>query len=121
MFHLDARNVVATFVEPILVGPEETAPESSSSVAPSVPGGAGDHKPPTPSVTRARAVGVRHRLWETEGRPGRVKLRCFREPASARRTDFEHRPTGDLPVEGDSVLVDLCAFDYAEIEAYWKK
>jgi alpha-mannosidase len=103
LFHLDARNVVATFIEPLLVGPHESAPTSQPT----------DGKAP-------RAVGFRIRLWETEGRAGSVKLRCFREPASARRTDFEHHPTGDLPVEGDSIIVDLCAFDYVELEAYWK-
>ena len=99
--------MVATSIEPILVGPDEER------VAPQTPAAAD-------AAASARAVGFRIRLWEIEGRAGRVKLRCFREPASARRTDFDHRATGDLPVEGDSIFVDMCAFDYVELEAYWK-
>jgi alpha-mannosidase len=107
LFHSDARNVIATFIEPLLVGPDETSPAPQAAEA-------------STAAAPARAVGFRIRLWEVEGRAGRVKLRCFREPASARRTDFEHRATGDLPVEGDSIFVDMCAFDYVELEAYWK-
>jgi alpha-mannosidase len=66
---------------------------------------------------RIASFGVR--LYETEGRAGRVQLRCFRTPASARRTDFEHRPAGNLPIEDDRLIIDIAAFEWVEVEAYW--
>lgn len=56
------------------------------------------------------------RLVETEGRAGRVKLRCFRNPAQARQRDFQGRTISDLTVEEDTVFIDMTAFEIADVE-----
>jgi alpha-mannosidase len=56
------------------------------------------------------------RLVETEGRPIRARLRCFRTPASARQRDFLGNTICELPIDGDAILVDLAAYEIADIE-----
>ena len=56
---------------------------------------------------------------ETEGRGGRVHLRSFRAPATARRTDFRGGSTDNLTVEGDRIAMDLGAFEWMQVEARW--
>ncbi len=110
LFHIDARNVVATSWEPLSHGPDAQA----------VAGDAASFNPePTASVPAARVTGFRVRLYETEGRAGRVQLRCFRTPALARRTDFEHQPAGNLAIEDDRIILDIAAYEWLEVEAYW--
>ena len=52
-------------------------------------------------------IGFCVRLFEVEGKAGRVHLRSFKSPKTARRTDFQGRATGDLAVEGDKISLDL--------------
>lgn len=59
------------------------------------------------------------RLIETEGRPRRTRLRCFRTPASARQRDFRGRTLNDLQVEADSVIVEMTAYEIADVEVYF--
>jgi len=101
LFHIDARNVVATHWEPLLAGETEQSSDGK----------------PTPAADSI--IGFRVRLMETEGRGGRVHLRSFRAPATARRTDFQRRSTGDLTVEGDRIELDLGAFEWMQVEARW--
>jgi hypothetical protein len=56
------------------------------------------------------------RLVETEGRPVRARLRCFRTPVRARQRDFSGKSICELAIDGDAVLVDLAAFEIADIE-----
>ncbi|HET6882203.1 MAG TPA: hypothetical protein VFI31_18710, partial [Pirellulales bacterium] len=85
LFHLDAKNVVATHWETI----EE-----------------GD-----------RIAGFRVRLWETEGRTGRVQLRCFRPPVSARQINFSGQTLTTFTVEGDAIAIDFSPYEWIEVEA----
>ena len=121
LFHVDARNVVATHWEPLLAGePNRRArgegrgasAEDSEPQAAAVDGGG---QPPAPGSI----IGFRVRLFETEGRGGRVHLRSFRTPTSARRTDFQGQATGDLAVEGDRISLDLGGFEWMQVEARW--
>jgi alpha-mannosidase len=70
--------------------------------------------PPAPVVPDGCGCGVR--LIETEGRPVRVRLRCFRTPTSARQRDFTGHTQHALSIDGDAVLVDLSAHEIAEVE-----
>jgi alpha-mannosidase len=107
LFHIDARNVVATAWEPLLAG----EPAASGDIRD------GDTGDGTIAPAPGSIIGFRVRVLETEGRGGRVQLRSFRPAKSARRTDFLHRPTGDLIVEGDRIVLDLGAFEWMQIEA----
>jgi alpha-mannosidase len=100
LFHVDARNVCATHWEPIVAGKTDSA--------------AGETQAAPGSI-----VGFRVRLFELEGRAGRVGLRSFRTPKSARRTDFLGQATGDLIIEEDRILIDLGAFEWLQLEARW--
>ena len=46
----------------------------------------------------------------------RVKVRCFRPPARARQRDFLGKTITELTIEGDAVLVDLTAYELADVE-----
>jgi hypothetical protein len=87
LFHLDAKNVVATHWEAVDEG--------------------------------GRVAGFRTRLWETEGRAGRVHWRVYRPPGSARRVGFNGQKLADLPIEGDTIAVDFSPFEWLEIEGRW--
>ncbi len=99
-FHLSARNVQILQVLPA------TTPD-----------------PDEPEVWEAHdrgaaqeGIGIVLRLVETEGRHRKVKLQCFRYPKSARLCDFEGRTIAQLRVEADSVLLDVTAYEIADIE-----
>jgi hypothetical protein len=66
-----------------------------------------------------RVTGFRARLWETEGRAGRVHLRVFRPPTAARRVGFAGQTLTDLPIQGDTVAVDFSPFEWLEVEGRW--
>lgn len=87
LFHIDAKNVVATHWEAI--------------------------------DQEARVVGFRVRLWETEGRAGPVRLRCFRAAASARHINFFGETVGSVTLEGDTIFANFSPYELIEIEARW--
>lgn len=60
--------------------------------------------------------GLVFHLVETQGRPSRCKLRLVRDPISARQTDFVGEVLVDLPVEGDTVRLDLTPHEIARLE-----
>ncbi|MGA2031420.1 MAG: hypothetical protein ABSG68_04125 [Thermoguttaceae bacterium] len=96
LFHLDARNVIATCWEPI--GPEESTGIASGTQS-------------------GKCRGFRVRLLETDGRQVTFRLRSFRAPESARKIDFGNNPTGgDLTIEGDSIAIDMRPHEWAEVE-----
>lgn len=66
--------------------------------------------------TPPQGEGFALRLVETEGRAGRVKLRCFRNPAHARQRDLQGRTISDLMIEDDTVHIDMTAFEIADLE-----
>lgn len=86
LFHLDAKNIVATHWSPL------------------------DGEP---------AAGFRARLCETEGRAGRVHLRCFRPVAAARQIDFRGETVLDLNVAGDQIAIDFAPYEWLEVEGTW--
>ena len=70
-----------------------------------------------PLHEEGKVVGFRVRLLETEGRPGRVQLRAFREVRSARQIDFIGQTLVELTVSGDTIPLDLTAYEWVEVEA----
>jgi hypothetical protein len=63
-----------------------------------------------------RSMAVRLRLLETEGKAGRVKVRCWRTPGGARQVDFLGQTMTELPIAGDAVAIDIAAYEWIEIE-----
>ncbi len=99
-FHVSSRSVQIVGLLPLLNPPPEPV---------------GDWEPPAPAIPPSGA-GCTVRLQETEGRPTRVKLRCFRTPTSARQRDFLGKTIADLTITEDSVSVDLTSHEIADIE-----
>jgi alpha-mannosidase len=100
LFHVDAKNVVATDWQPL-------AGEADANAAAS-----GDCSPTT---------GFRARLLETAGRAGRVTLRVFRPLAAARQVDFLGQTMLEVPVENDKITLDFAAYEWIEVEATWSR
>jgi alpha-mannosidase len=88
LFHLDAKNVVATHWETKTDGAGQAGP-----------------------------AGFRVRLLETEGRGCRIGLRSFRTLAAARRLDPSGSEPVTLEVSGDRVTAEMPAYGWIEIEA----
>ncbi len=63
-----------------------------------------------------RGWGLVFHLVETAGRPARCRLRLFRDPVWARQTDFNHELIVDLPVDEDSVQIDLTPHEIARVD-----
>ncbi|QDV33205.1 glycosyl hydrolase family 38 [Tautonia plasticadhaerens] len=82
-FHLDAKSVAVTRVEPVVIDGE--------------------------------GRGLAFHLLETGGRSVRCKLRLFREPVSARQTDFNDERIVELSVTGDAVQLDLTPHELARV------
>ena len=55
-------------------------------------------------------------MLETTGKPGRCKIRFFRNPTWAKQTDFQGTIIIDLPVEDDYTLVDFTPHELARVE-----
>lgn len=89
LFHIDARNVIATHWEPL-------------------------------ATERTAITGVRLRLQEVAGRPTKVRLRSFRELASARKLDFVGQCTSQLQPQGDHVMIELSAYECCTVESEWQ-
>ena len=107
-FHLATRQVQIVQMLPLSEKP--TAGES------------GDQQEALPDVgarSKPKRCGLTLRLVETEGRPVRARLRCFRTPSGARQCDLTGRTICELTLDGDALLVDLTAFEIADIEIYF--
>lgn len=72
--------------------------------------------PDAAATASATACGCTLRLLETEGRPARARVRCLRNPREARQRDLVGKTLCPLSIDGDSVLVDLTAWEIAEVE-----
>ncbi|HTI50393.1 MAG TPA: hypothetical protein VL475_05560 [Planctomycetaceae bacterium] len=99
-FHLSARNVQMLGLFPLLAEPARSEEGWQPAEPAAAPTGCG--------------CGVR--LVESEGRPVQLRLRCFRTPRSARQRDFNGHTLHALSIDGDAVLVDLSAYEIAEVE-----
>ena len=69
-----------------------------------------------PILANDKPRGCRLRLLETEGRPCKLDLRCFRPVKSARKVDFQGENPEDLSVADDKTALDLKAHEWVEIE-----
>jgi alpha-mannosidase len=92
LFHLDARNVQLQRVLNVSDVPAEI-----------------DEHP-------VRGPGFALRLLETEGRGRNVLLRCFRTPIFARKRDLKGATLRELALDGDAVLIEMRAYEIAEVE-----
>ena len=99
-FHIDARNVQLTRILPAVDAALTTREVWEQHDLDTPPPGAG----------------FALRLMETEGRARQVRLQCFRTPSSARQRDFTGQTLSGLTIDNDAVLVDLTAWEVADIE-----
>ena len=90
MFHLSAKNIVATWWSPIFEN--------------------GDASP----------SGFRVRLAETIGQGGAFRLQTFRPISEARQVDFTGQPLVHLNIEDGKIVFDIAAREWVEIEAIWR-
>ena len=97
-FRVDTRNVQITRILDLAEPPTDSVSSDIDSIA--LPAGSG--------------FGLR--LLETEGIAKRVRLEAFRQPIYARKRDFQGRTLSELVLENDAVLVDLGAFEVADLE-----
>ena len=125
-FHLATKQVQIVQMLPLLEKPVEQ-PETSSTGGTAEVAGVGENLNSGESSDSqgmsagnagpaARRCGLALRLVETEGRPVRARLRCFRSPSRARQRDLTGKTICELTTDGDAVLVDLTAFEIADIE-----
>lgn len=63
-----------------------------------------------------RGWGLAFHLLETAGRPARCRLRMYRDPVWARQVNFHDELVVDLPLDGDSVLIDLTPHELARVD-----
>lgn len=68
------------------------------------------------SAEDAGGWGLALHLLETAGRAVRCRVRLFRDATWAKQTDFLRAVIVDLPIEGDSVLVDFTPHELARVE-----
>ena len=72
-------------------------------------------------AVRPGGPGFALRLMETEGRHRQVKLRCYKTPSSARQRDFQNHTLSDLTIEEDAVLIDMTAYEIADVELRFER
>jgi hypothetical protein len=88
--HIDARNALITFIEPIRDQGESN-----------------------------HVVGLRIRIMETKGLDSRAKLSAYRPFASANRVQFNGELFSILHIHDGTIELDLAPNDWFEIAAYW--
>ncbi|MFO0789301.1 MAG: hypothetical protein U0805_07585 [Pirellulales bacterium] len=97
-----------------LFKPPATTDDPESPTAPGSAGGSTE--PPTASTT---PIGIRARLYETDGRDTRTTLTAFRPFTSARLTDFRGNPIEVLSLSNGAAEIDLPPYRYLQVEAEW--
>lgn len=112
--HAGAKNVLITHVEPLYSKPPTTTDDPTPPTAPGSAGGSTE--PPTASTT---PIGIRARLYETDGRDTRTTLTAFRPFTSARLTDFRGNPIEVLSLSNGAAEFDLPPYRYLQVEAEW--
>ncbi len=114
-FHLATRQVQVLQMLPLA---PETSFDETSGEEPATAESVASHA--APRVAKANSVplscGCGLRLIETEGRPVRARLRCFRSPVRARQRDLLGKTVCELSLDGDAVLIDLASYEIADIE-----
>ena len=104
-FHLSTRQVQLVQMLPVLSEPVAADSETGATAK-------------SAEVLRT-GCGVGLRLVETEGRPIRARLRCFRTPTRARQRDLNGKTICELSLDGDAVLVDMNSFEVADVEIHF--
>ena len=114
-WHAATDSLAPAFVVPTSAGPPKTGPsgwlltvdnKSVSIVSVTYLDQSGDD----------RGWGLSVTLIETAGHATRCKLRTFRDPTWARQMDFNDEIIVDLPIDGDSVMIDLTPHELARID-----
>jgi hypothetical protein len=101
-FHTGAKNLIATYWEPLYAKPTNEAQAETSA------------DPGIRTVT-----GFRVRLLEIGGTAGRVPLRAFKPLRYARQVDFLGETILELYVDDDKIMLDFGPHELVEIEAHW--
>jgi hypothetical protein len=68
-----------------------------------------------PIVESGRTIGVAFRLFETQGRRGKMKATCPFEIADARRVTLDGRPVESLSFEGRRATIEFSRNEYFQI------
>lgn len=63
--------------------------------------------------------GISLRLLETEGRSRRVQLRTILPPKSARKRDFRGQLLDELPIQKNSVIIEMRGHELANIDLFF--
>ncbi len=137
LFHVDHRNVLVTYWEPLPARPPEPKPPASDStydsgyddywepegIPPTVPAektdAAGEEASEPEPIDPTQLAGLRIRLLETDGRATRVGLRVLRPVAKAEKVTGNGRPPSRLDLADDCITVPLGAHEWAEIEVWF--
>ena len=115
LFQVRERNVVLTRIMPAPVVGDDADHTADFSVAE-------DLQPLDPAdsqTTDGSAFVVR--LLECEGRHRRVHLSCFRVPVLARQRDLQGRLLSELSIEDGQVVLEMSAFEIADVELCFAK
>jgi len=111
LFQVRESNVLLTQILPCCA---ETLRQESSSTAASA--AAEPECPDGAAVDDVPAYALRVRLLETEGQNRRVHLSCFRVPVLARQRDLQGRILSELAIEDGQVVLEMTAFEIADVE-----
>jgi alpha-mannosidase len=114
-FHASLERLAPAYVVPVETGPPKSGPTGwLFQVAPQ--GVAVIGVEAIEAGEDGQGWGLAFLLRETTGRPARGRLRTFKNPSWSRQTDLQGNVVVDLPVEGDTVLVDLTPHEVARVE-----
>jgi alpha-mannosidase len=72
-------------------------------------------EPLPPTGDEPERIAIAFNLLETSGRASRSRLRLVRNPITATQIDFLGDPIVDLPVDGDTVLIDMTPNEMARV------
>ncbi len=110
LFHINARNVIATHWSARMEGnsdrPDSDRPDFQSD----------DEGDPT---HRKRCIGCTVRLLETVGRGGEITLQSFRPIKSARRQNFLGAENYECKVVDGAARIEIGAHEWTQIELDW--
>jgi len=114
------QRTLDVFSPPVVV-PTETAPPSSAHSGWLFHVGAPNVQltrllPAPPAGAGMSREGFVIRLQETEGRHRQVPVRCFRTPAYARQIDLKGETISTVPLEGETLNLDMASFEVCDVE-----
>ena len=119
LFQVRESNVLLTRILPCCADTLQQAASATDSAVPAEAEGPVEGPAEGPvegPVEGEPAYALRVRLLETEGRNRRVHLSCFRIPVLARQRDLQGRIVSDLEIEDGQVVLEMTAFEIADVE-----